>query len=194
MDAAMIIAMALVLALVLYVLLGPASFAGPPSDELAYETRERDRMPAEIAQGRLVLSETTLHTNRPFPLVARTDQVYLTPDGRLVPVETKSRFKAAVFSYDTYELSVQAVVIAHAKHPAIPRAPMADYGYVRVSHPDGRSTYLRTALLPADEVVALARRRLALESGRVEPTACQVPNVCRTCAQRPHCPQPAYPR
>jgi hypothetical protein len=161
----------------------------PPSSsqDPAYHTLERSRMPAELATARLVLSEKRLSTNRPFPLVARMDQVFLV-HGRLVPVETKTRFLRQVYDADRIQLGVQAVVLRHAKHRLTAGYPVADYGYVRLVRPDGSVAYQHTHLPDEGQVLALANRRLALEQGRAVPQPAASPRLCRNCGQRPRCP------
>lgn len=151
---------------------------------------ELSQMPREIASARLMLSERRLSTNRPIPLIARVDQVFLV-QGRLVPVETKTRFLREVFDYDRIELGVQAVVLRHAKEPGLRDYPVADYGYVRLVRPDGSVAYRRTSFPDESQIIALAQRRLALEQGRVEPRAAASSRLCRSCGPRDRCPRSA---
>lgn len=151
---------------------------------------ELSQMPAEIASARLVLSERRLSTNRPIPLVARVDQVFLV-HGQLVPVETKTRFLREVYDYDRIELGVQAVVLRHANVVGLRDYPVADYGFVRLVRPDGTVAYRRTSFPDEQQVIALARRRLALEQGRAEPLPAVSPRLCRSCGQRDRCPRVA---
>jgi hypothetical protein len=160
----------------------PSASQGPN-----YHTHERACMPAELATARLVLSEKRLTTNRPVPLVARMDQVFLV-QGRLVPVETKTRFLRQVYEADRIQLGVQAVVLRHAKHRSTAGHPVANYGYVRLVRPDGTVSYQHTPLPDETEVVSLAKRRLALEQGRAVPQPAASARLCRNCGQRPRCP------
>lgn len=177
--------LAAVVVLVLVGLSKPDSQAttNPYANELA-------QMPAEIASAPLVMSERRLSTNRPIPLIARVDQVFLI-EGRLVPVETKTRFLREVFDYDRIELGVQAVVLRHANVPGLRDYPVADYGYVRLVRPDGSVAYRRTSFPDEQQVIALAQRRLALEQGSAEPLAATSPRLCRSCGQRDRCPSAA---
>lgn len=183
------IAAALIVAAVVVVFLVGLSRPDPQTTADSYAT-ELSRMPAEIANGRLVLSERRLSTNRPIPLIARVDQVFLV-EGRLVPVETKTRFLREVFDYDRIELGVQAVVLAHAKVPELRGYPVADYAFVRLVRPDGAVVYRRTSFPTEQQVVAMAERRLALEQGREDPRAAVSPRLCRSCGQRDRCPKVA---
>lgn len=182
-----ILGAALVALVLLVILVGRSRPDDQPSE---YEATERAAMPAEIATARLVLSERRLSTNRPIPLVARVDQVFLV-DGRLVPVETKTRFLREVFLYDRIELAVQAVVLTYARPAELRAYPVADYGYVRLVRPDGTVVYRRTDLPGEQQVVALAQRRLHLEQGRAEPRPPVSTRICRSCGQRNRCSQAA---
>lgn len=160
-----------------------------PEGQQAYDQGERAAMPPELAQGRLVLSETKLRVERPAPLIARVDQVYLTPTGELVPVETKTRYRHEVYLGDELELSVQAVVIAPQARRLGGR--VAEYGYVRIVSAGRPPVYRRARLFPEADVVRLRARRLAVMAGSVAPRPAFDARVCRKCPQRPKCPHPA---
>jgi hypothetical protein len=149
-------------------------------------------MPAELATARLVVSETTLKTLKPAPFVARVDhrvdQVFLTAAGELVPVETKTRARRESYLYDALELSVQSLVLAF--HARKFRGRPAAHGYVRIVTADREPAYLKVALFPADDLVKLRTRRLALLAGRTQPLPAYDARVCRNCTQRPRCPNP----
>lgn len=160
-----------------------------PGQADAYEAVERAAMPPELAQARLVFSERTLWADHPAPLVARVDQVYLTQEGVLVPVETKRRRWLRVYEADVIELSVQATVLAN--HPeARRRGRTADYGWVRVARPGQRPTYLRTSLLSQRQVATLHERFFALHAGREQPRTAAAAGLCRQCGQLTRCPRP----
>ncbi len=63
-------------------------------------------MPAELANGRLALSEREVRTSVPVPLRGVPDQVFLSDAGVLVPVDTKTRRLPLVFMRDVVQLSV----------------------------------------------------------------------------------------
>jgi len=171
------------LALVIVILVRSAR----PSARQDYERGERRHMPSEIADGKLVLSEQTLYAHR-VGLVAKVDQVYLTPDGLLVPVENKTRKRDEVRDYDRAELSVQGMVLCQYRPGNLRRARVANYGYVAVRL-DGHEPRWHKVELGDDKVVlALRDRRLALEAGKVEPNGPMSGWICRTCAQAARCP------
>jgi len=179
------IALLVLAALVVLVLVVVLSSKRSPAQD--YERGERRHMPSEIADGKLVLSEQTLYAHR-VGLVAKVDQVYLTPDGLLVPVENKTRKRDEVRDYDRAELSVQGMVLRQYRPGNLRRAKVADYGYVAVRL-DGHEPRWHKVKLGDDAVVlALRDRRLALEAGKVKPNGPVSDWICRTCAQAARCP------
>ncbi len=163
----------------------------PPGSTSSYGETERRYMPAEIAQGRLVLSEQLLRTRSPARIVAKPDQVYLTPDGLLVPVETKTRAMDRWFEADQVELSVQAFALRHGRAGELARHRVADYGYVRVKREGRPPSYHRVPLHTDQQVVAMRQRRIDIELGRVEPAGPASPRICPKCAKRSSCPRQA---
>lgn len=142
----------------------------------------------------LILSEQNLHIERPVALSGRPDEVYRDSDGALVPVETKTRKRAAVYNSDRIQLSHYAVMLAYADHDDLPRRGLvsrkrrvAPYGYVRCVTPAG-THWRRTALLNETEVIQLAKRRVALERGKVDPRFAYKAIFCRRCQFRATCP------
>jgi len=172
-----------VLVLVIVVLMRAAR---PPAQQ-DYERGERRHMPSEIADGKLVLSEQTLYAHR-VGLVAKVDQVYLTPDGLLVLVENKTRRRDEVRDYDRAELSVQGMVLRQYRPGNLRRARVANYGYVAVRLDDHEPRWHRVELATDDVVLVLRDRRLALDAGKAEPNGPVSGWICRTCAQAARCP------
>lgn len=171
----------------------PSSSRAPASVYDHYEERERPHMPDDVANGQLVLSEQQFVTNHPVPLVARVDQVFHTPHGLLVPVETKTRFAQRAYPYDQIELSVQAVVLKHSKQVRLSGA-IASYGYVRVIAEGRAPAYVRVPLLSESEVVALYQRHQDLQADRSAPRPTTQPALCRRCPQVGRCPHPQAAR
>jgi len=183
-DALMIPTLAALAAIVLVIVLLMRARLSPAQD---YERGERRHMPSEIADGKLVLSEQTLYARR-IGLVAKVDQVYLTPDGLLVPVENKTRKRDEVRDYDRAELSVQGMVLRQYRPGNLRRARVADYGYVAVRVDGYEPRWHRVELAADDVVLALRDRRLALDAGKAEPNGPVSGWICRTCAQAARCP------
>jgi len=154
-----------------------------------YDSTERSFMPREIAHGELVASETYYQTRVPRRLGARVDQVYATPEGFLVPVETKRRYRHRVTNYDVIELSAQASVLRNARPHALRQYEVAHWGWVRFAAPGRRPTYLRTNLLTDDQLAALHDRYENLMEGNVEPNGPEHAAICRKCAYLSRCPR-----
>lgn len=181
----------LVLAVGLF-LLALLIFILPPSrggGKGTYCAKEREHMPPEIGGGVLVLSEETVRTRHPAKIVAKPDQVYLTPDGLLVPVENKTRKISRVYDYDRAELAVQAFALRHGRTGRLKRYPVANHGYVAIRI-DGRPpAYHRVELLSDEAIVSMRQRRLALEQGIVAPSAASSPRICQKCSKAATCPR-----
>lgn len=154
-----------------------------------YEAVERPSMPDEIAAATLLFSEAKFYAERPVPLVARVDQVFHTPHGLVVPVETKTRRAHRWYPYDAIELSVQAVVLRYSRQVRLPGA-IASYGYVRCVTEGSVPTYVKVPLLPESEVLAIYRRHQDLAAGRVAPRPAHHAGLCRRCPQASRCPHP----
>jgi len=183
-DALMVPTLAALAAIVLVIVLLMRARSSPAQ---AYERGERRHMPSEIADGKLVLSEQTLYAPR-VGLVAKVDQVYLTPNGLLVPVENKTRKRDEVRDYDRAELSVQGMVLRQYRPGNLRRAKVANYGYVAVRLDGHEPRWHRVELAHDDVVLALRDRRLALDAGKAEPNGPASGWICRTCAQVVRCP------
>lgn len=155
---------------------------------MLYE-RERSAMPEELATATLVMSEQLLRCEVPDFLVSKVDQVFLTPAGLLVPLETKTRSRPVVYPSDAVQLGVTAVLLANSDH-RWSRHPVASHGYVRIVTPEG--TRYRPVDLPSTpEVLDLARRRRELLAGKgAPPQPARSAAACPKCASRSRCPQP----
>ncbi len=176
------------LVLTLILVAGWWLFRGGDPSTRDYENSERARMPDELARGRLMISETYWRTDVPRKLGARFDQVFLTPDGRLVPVDTKRRRRTNVTYYDQIEVSVQGAVLRHGRPGPLRRYDVAHYGYLRVVREGLPTVYLRFDLLTDGELESLVDRYHGIQSGAVEPRVARSPAMCRKCAYRADCP------
>ncbi|WP_448205374.1 hypothetical protein [Azospirillum sp. sgz302134] len=126
-------------------------------DELQERVRrerwmDRERMPAELRTAQLLLSEEPLRALAPIPLAGQPDQVYVTADGCLVPVETKTRRRAIVYDRDVAQMSVYGVLLEHAKDERLEPYEAARYGYLRLVLPE-RVQYVKVPLA-SEEAVA----------------------------------------
>ena len=155
-----------------------------------YGEQERQFQPAEIANGVLVLSEHYLRCDLPRRFGARVDQVYLTPDGILVQVDTKTGFRREVRRADLVELSVQASVLRHSTSASRPAGNVATWGYVRKVAPGRSPVYLRTQLLTDRELVEIYDRYWLVEGGAAaiptrDPANCRYCPIAETCSVAP---------
>ena len=153
-----------------------------------YGEQERQFQPAEIANGVLVLSEHYLRCDMPRRFGARVDQVYLTPDGMLVPVDTKTGYRRVVRREDLVELSVQAAVLRHSG--SRPAGKVATWGYVRKVAPGRNPVYLRTQLLTDRELVEIYDRYWLVDGGAAaiptrDPANCRYCPIAETCSVAP---------
>lgn len=147
--------------------------------------------PPNLARAMLVISEKELAIDRPMRLVGKPDEVYMHPDGYLVPVETKTRDRARIHTADRIQLSVYAVLLRYARYARLPGGPgraVADYGYVRLVTPKG-TLWKVTSLLSETDVARLVDQRIDLEQGRARPRPAYHPSLCRHCPYRSDCPQ-----
>lgn len=117
--------------------------------------RLEERMPAEIADGRLLLSESPVWSEYPIALYGIPDQVYVTPDGALVSVDTKTRAKRFVTVRDVVQLSVYRTIFIYTGHPQLKGRSTRPYGYLRIVS-DGRTDYVRVRLYVAEIIMKLA--------------------------------------
>jgi len=180
------LALAMLIGMALLLLSSPGRRRGEGE---SYQTVERQYMPPEIAAGTLVLSETTIRVRVPAMIVAKPDQVYLTSDGWLVPVENKTRPIDAVYDYDRAEVSVQGFALRHGRTGNLKKYPVASYGYIRVKRPNAPPVYHRVSLHTDDAIVAMRQRRLDIEAGRVEPGGPASSRLCPKCSKRDTCPR-----
>lgn len=155
----------------------------------AYETHERAAMPPEIASGRLVISEKLLYRKGPRPFAAKTDQGFLTQDGWLVFVESKTRNRMS--ASDLVQISAQAVAAASRRDLA---GRVATWGYIRLAPAGARPYYQRVDLLPEERIDQLWDRWNALKTRRVHPLYRPHISRCRTCLKRATCPHAELPQ
>lgn len=126
----------------------------------------KEGMPLELRNSTLFLNEAEISTREPVPLHGRTDQVFLTDKGKLVPVDTKTRDRFQVYESDIIQLSVYAVILCRRYTGTY---QVSRTGYVRVVVlKSGRELvrYLRVTLLPERKVVAMYRRHAQIVSGQ----------------------------
>ena len=112
-------------------------------------------MPIEIHSGRLLLCESPIWTLYPIPLYGIPDQVYVTTDGELLVVDTKTRPELAISLRDAVQLSVYRAILVYTRHPLLRWRAVRPYGYVRLCW-KGRVNYVRVQLYAVDAILTLA--------------------------------------
>jgi len=168
----------------------PARTAAEADEATDYELTERASMPDEIARGKLVISEQVFYRNGARPFAAKTDQGFLTPNGLVVLVESKTR--ARMSASDLVQLSSQAVAIKHDRRGR--KFKVAPWGYIRLAPVGRRPYYQRVDLLPESRIDQLWERWKALRNKKVAPIYRPDPSRCRTCLKRSTCPQALVPK
>lgn len=149
----------------------------------AYDKYERARMPLEIQDAKLIISEKTIYRNGRRPLAAKTDQVFQTKAGWVIPVETKTR--RTISPSDLVQISAQAAALNEMRRY---KGKVASHGYIRLA-PEGRAPfYQRVDLLHPSRVDLLWDRYQALRAGKVAPTVKPHARRCEKCAFRSGCP------
>ena len=142
--------------------------------------------PPELRAAELTYREALFRTERPFPLVAKLDRAYRLRSGVLVLVELKTRKVDRPYASDVIQLSAQKLAIEGRTGERV-----APYAFVSVLRPTGwRSLrHHRVALLTAEEVEALRRRREAIVVGRASAQYARSREACAECAFRARCDQ-----
>ena len=149
----------------------------------------KERMPRELAMGRLLLSEEQLFCAAPVPMSGRPDQVYRTTKGVLVLVDTKTRSRPTVYDKDRMQLAAYKVVIENCGRPDVGGRAVRDHGYIRFVC-DRNVSYVRMRLAGTQAVVDLYHRYLSVTRGEVVPTARSRDSMaCRRCDYREVCPR-----
>jgi hypothetical protein len=144
---------------------------------------ERAWRPPELEDAELFYVERPFRIRTPIRLVARVDRGYRQPDGSIVLLEFKSRPTSRVYFSDVIELSAQRLAVA-----AQTGTRVACYAYVLVYKvPSGHRVPHRVNLLPADEVIALARRREAILAKTLLPQCTHAKRLCAGCAFESPC-------
>lgn len=145
-------------------------------------TSERRWLPRALQHAQLAFAEKTFRTWQPIRLIARVDRAYRL-EGELCLAEFKTRMRAIAYSSDAIELSVQRLITKSSTGERV-----NEIGYVLTQDLLGRHRLVhKVRLLPRADVIALARRREAILSGRVVPKFTDSEGLCRRCSYRAEC-------
>lgn len=145
---------------------------------------ERASRPKALANAQLVYMEALFRIQEPIPLVAKVDRVYRLASGALVLVELKTRRQSRPYLTDVIQLSAQRLAIERQTGAVVePYAFVTVLGVGR-----GRQFHShRVALLDADALVRLHRRRQAILAMRVTLTYACSQAACLGCSLRSKC-------
>ncbi len=140
--------------------------------------------PRALASAELAYAEQLFRIEHPSRLVAKPDRAYRLHGGSLVLVELKTRWRDRPYDTDIIQLSAQKLAIEMQTGQIV-----EPYAFVSVLRPTGWRTlrHHRVALLDADAVVELHRRREEILAGRAMPRYARSPKVCDRCAHRSRC-------
>ena len=168
--------------LLLVVLATAGVIAWKMARTLQARASRRHWMPRELRHAQLAFAEKTFRTSQPIELVARADRGYRLK-GELHLVEFKTRTLPVAYSSDVIELSAQRLAIE-----ASTRERVSEIGYVFARDPSIRCQSVnKVRLLPRADVIAVARRREAILTGRVVPRYASSQGLCNHCAYRAAC-------
>lgn len=147
-----------------------------------------ESMPEELARSRLWASEKEIACSRPMRLRGRVDQIFLTPQGFLVPVESKRRQTRVIYDSDRLQLSLYRVILMNRWIHWLNPIPVSTHGYVRLVTPEG-VVYRQTELMPLEQVTAYYLRYLDVSSRKEQPSLASREKLCAQCAYQPECPR-----
>lgn len=138
---------------------------------------QRENLPEELKTAKLFMSEQDISCRSPA-LHGTPDQVFETADGRLIPVDTKTRQHNRVYKSDVIQLSVYRTILSKKYSTR----NIAEYGYVRlvVDNPAyGRKIrYAKVMLMSESEIVRLLQSYWSIRKGKVIPTCTCSGKMC----------------
>src|SRR5690554_6838182 len=91
----------------------------------AHEWHKQEKMPLDLKLGTVFMNETPIRMDSPIAINGRVDQVYLTRENKLVPVDTKSRGRHRVYDSDILQVSIYALILSQSYEN------VARHGYIR---------------------------------------------------------------
>jgi CRISPR-associated exonuclease Cas4 len=151
----------------------------------AAQREEQNWLPARLRGATLSFSEKKFFADGPYPLVARVDRAYVTPDGETVLVDFKRRIANRAFASDIVEISAQRVAMLGN---GIQRISLLAYVVV-VDPGTGGSTPIPIELEDEDQIRERQHRFNAVRDGKIAPHSAASAAVCRRCGHRSYCDQ-----
>lgn len=120
----------------------------------AHFWQQAENMPRELRKSSVLMNEEAISCSYPIPIHGRVDQVFLSPGGAVIPLDTKTRSAHRVMESDIVQLSVYAVALRQ-KYPTA----SLNHGYIRTvvgSVRDKSVVYHRVRLLSTRAVLRIA--------------------------------------
>jgi len=117
-----------------------------------------ENMPDELKTAELVMAEEMFYTQKPIPLSLKPDQIYLTKDNWLVPVDTKTRYHREVTMKDIIQISYYKMGMRYTWEKRFSdnkgkKHKIAPYGYIRLAKESCRPIYVKVKLLSDDQLM-----------------------------------------
>lgn len=153
------------------------------------EDREKwiltEKMPKELSNAKLVVSEKYFSTVKPRKIHGAVDQLYKVANGFHVILDSKTRSRKVVYKKDIVQLSVYKVLLESNGYKVHP------YAYFRVVTPDGVE-YIKKELLTEAETIAEYDNARLVVSGKKKPLTAERKAMCRGCGQQQNCQEWNY--
>jgi CRISPR-associated exonuclease Cas4 len=147
------------------------------------QREEQDWLPARLRAATLSFSEKKFFEDGPYPLVARVDRAYLTPDGETVLADFKRRSAKRTFESDMVEISAQRVAMMAN---GVNRVSRLAYVVV-VDSRTGTKTAIPIQLEDEHQIQDRIRRFIAIQDGRIAPRSTSSAAICRRCGHQTYC-------
>lgn len=143
-----------------------------PSDYLAFMNDEE--MPELLQKSELVMNEEKIAIQYPIEEIRRVGQVFKTPEGEHIILETKTRKRHKVYDTDIFQLSRYAYILRHGHGLLI-----SDKGFIRtvICHGENKGSiqYHYVYLLPEIKTV----RKMMTEFNDIELSDQEIINIIR---------------
>lgn len=112
---------------------------------------KKESMPKDLRSSQLYMSEKDIEIRMPVFLKGRVDQVFLTKEDLLVPVDTKLTYPRCVSHAEKIQLSGYRAILTNTEKYSV-----ANYGYIRfVNRDTGKVHYRKVSLLPPEAIYRL---------------------------------------
>ncbi|WP_432784862.1 PD-(D/E)XK nuclease family protein [Oligella sp. MSHR50489EDL] len=122
-----------------------------------YQIIEGENLPEIFQQSTLFLNEEDISCQKPLNLYGRVDQVFKTPDGTLILLDTKTRPNHQLHSDDILQLSVYAMILKNGNYGH----PVHNFGFIRTvvkKEPYQRTVkYFYVKLYSENEILEIQR-------------------------------------